>query len=217
MAANQTASNQPFPGSALTSAGHSGPSARPLSTEAPGLLTTQRLMFRMVRPSDEAALLDAAEPMRAQLEDLGLWKPDESPAQYFARQLAMCEAGEDRGLAFRRIAILGDATIVGGFNLISITRGLEFECEANWWVAPALRRRGLATEAVQALLDHALTESPRGLGLHAVRAHIRPDNEASRRVARRAGMRLLPGRTRVPVGDRWVDHEVWKRSILDTP
>jgi RimJ/RimL family protein N-acetyltransferase len=57
--------------------------------------------------------------------------------------------------------------------------------EVSYVVAPALRRRGLASRAVSALLSWAGQE----LGVGVVLLNCRPDNLASRRVAEKCGFR----------------------------
>lgn len=72
--------------------------------------------------------------------------------------------------------------------------GLEpDEVEIGWITHPARRGLGLATEAAGAAAAHALST----LGLDHLVAYVRPDNEASLRVAAKLGMRERgPGRTR---------------------
>lgn len=69
-------------------------------------------------------------------------------------------------------------------------------------VEPASQRRGIATEAVAALLEHCFV----ALGLHRLQAFIHPDNAASRALAERLGFRcegLL--REHLRVGEAWRD------------
>lgn len=58
--------------------------------------------------------------------------------------------------------------------------------EIGYHVEPADRRRGLATEAVWALLDWAA-----GQGVHRIRASIAPANQASRATIAHFGFRLV--------------------------
>jgi [ribosomal protein S5]-alanine N-acetyltransferase len=53
----------------------------------------------------------------------------------------------------------------------------------GYMVEPASQRKGIATEAVAALLEHCFS----ALGLHRVQALIHPDNAASRALAERLG------------------------------
>ena len=64
------------------------------------------------------------------------------------------------------------------------------EVEVGWVVARPAWGRGYATEAAARWLDVGFGE----LGLTEILAVIRPENEASHRVARRLGMERQPGR-----------------------
>ena len=57
------------------------------------------------------------------------------------------------------------------------------EPELSWMIVPALRGRGLATEAARAVRDTAFGP----LGMTSLISLIKPGNEASRRVALKAG------------------------------
>jgi RimJ/RimL family protein N-acetyltransferase len=67
------------------------------------------------------------------------------------------------------------------------------EVEAGWEIVPELRRRGFATEAMQAAIGDAWT---RAQATHLV-AYIRPENAVSQRVAAKLGFAVRgPGLTR---------------------
>jgi RimJ/RimL family protein N-acetyltransferase len=70
-------------------------------------------------------------------------------------------------------------------------------------VYPALRRIGLATEGLQALLDWLFERS----GVERVRAAIPPDNAPSIRVAEKVGMQLV-GRAEDPQAGEVLHYEV---------
>ena len=75
------------------------------------------------------------------------------------------------------------------------------EIEIGWAFGPAAWGHGYATEAANAWLEHAFTT----FGLDEVIAVVRPENEASHRVARRLGME--------PAGRRHVygaEHDVYR-------
>jgi ribosomal-protein-alanine N-acetyltransferase len=125
----------------------------------------------------------------------------------------MCRAGDEHGTAWRRIGVLDDGHIAGAFNLNTITRGLNFESDANWWISADVTQQGLGTEGVHAMLDFALAELPQGLGLHRVHAAIMPGNAASIRLARHVGLTKQPGsRVSIRLADRWELHEIYDRN-----
>jgi ribosomal-protein-alanine N-acetyltransferase len=82
----------------------------------------------------------------------------------------------------------------------------------GYLINPAYQRRGLATEAVSAMLDFCFGE----MGLHRVQAFIHPDNSASRRLAEALGFGsegLL--RDNLRVGDEWRDDMLYSRLKTD--
>ncbi|MEV6637654.1 GNAT family protein [Actinoplanes sp. NPDC051470] len=98
-----------------------------------------------------------------------------------------------------------DGTLVGGVMLINIDAdGGQFD--VGCWLEPAGAGRGLVTRAAARLLDYGFTER----GWHRANWKCRPDNEASRAVARRLGMRLEGTlREDFPHLGRRHDTEIW--------
>jgi RimJ/RimL family protein N-acetyltransferase len=80
----------------------------------------------------------------------------------------------------------GDA-LVGLVNLFDIRPGTD--AELGYWVHPAARGRGVASEACRLALRHAFVdERDGGLGLVRVRARAAEENTGSRRVLDRSGL-----------------------------
>jgi RimJ/RimL family protein N-acetyltransferase len=79
--------------------------------------------------------------------------------------------------------------VAGEVGLSSIERQTG-TAEIGWWTAPAHRRRGVASTAVELVARWAETEL--GLDLH---ARCDPANPASAAVARRAGVRVTEARS----------------------
>jgi RimJ/RimL family protein N-acetyltransferase/8-oxo-dGTP pyrophosphatase MutT (NUDIX family) len=93
--------------------------------------------------------------------------------------------------------------------------------ELSWTLYAGNRGRGHATRAVRVLADYAMTDVGQGgLGLGRVESHIEPGNEASLRVATRAGLRregvrrVLPGTGERAETDAYV---VLARLATDPP
>lgn len=183
--------------------------AAPVRVTVPEPVWTERLMLRRLEGRDRDAFLGLVKDNTAHLEGLfPLHEPGESDDAYFDRMLDAAAEGDARGNAWRRVALLGDGSIVGCFHLNAITRGLAWEADASWWIAREHTGRGLATEGVRAMLDHAFEPLPAGLGLHAVHCGISPGNAASRRVAEKCGFRCVPDRqSYLKVGPNWVMHD----------
>ncbi|MEX0876513.1 MAG: GNAT family protein, partial [Phycisphaerales bacterium] len=178
-------------------------------------LTTERLTFRMLTASDAPAFIAALDRSRALLRRwIPINRESESDAHFFHRTMTRARIQNTEGNAWRRAAFLdsGDqrGRFVGMFNLIKIERGLEWSCEANWWVDADLSGRGLATEGVRGILDFALAEHPVGLGLHRVRAMICKDNPASVRIAQKCGLSPTGGRDLFEINNALVNHDEYE-------
>ncbi len=106
-----------------------------------------------------------------------------------------------RGLGWGAVVVRGTGQIVGNAALMPTPDGRS-DIEVGWHLARAHWGMGYATEAAGALVDHAFT----ALALSRVVADIVPDNDRSRAVATRLGMR--PEETVMRAGRV---HDVWVR------
>src|SRR3712207_1299751 len=84
-------------------------------------------------------------------------------------------------LAFER----SSGELAGFFALSEIVRGSFQSAYLGYYAAAPLAGRGLMTEAMQDVLDHAFD----ALRLHRVEANIQPANARSLALARRCGFR----------------------------
>ncbi len=189
----------------------------PLEVSDRTVIRSERLLLRPLGDSDRAPFIDLVRRSRAQLDRWSaLHRPGETDSELFDRQLELTRAGDRRSTAARRAVLLADGTLVGACNLNSISRGLQFESDCNWWIGTEFAGRGYATEALRALTDFALRDLPHGLGLHRVYAGIRPDNAASIAVARKCGFtRQQQVKSYLNVGGAWELHDMYVRDVLD--
>jgi [ribosomal protein S5]-alanine N-acetyltransferase len=184
------------------------------------LLQTNRMILRPPEASDRQALLGAVAASRAELDEfMPLHADEESDDAMFDRHLELAVQAMAQRAAppyVRLLGVLSDGRIAGGFNINTISRGLEWRADLNWWIATPLAGQGLATEGLAAIVNYALDDLPGGLGLHIVHAWITRDNLASARVAERAGLkRQGEEKSYVSTGGRWVLHDCFARSIAD--
>lgn len=178
-------------------------------------LTTQRLTFRLLLPNDESSFIQAINHDRSNLRRwIPLTKNNESDGHFFERTMTKARVQDVEGVAWRRAAFIGDGPdagrFVGMFNLIKIERGLEWSCEANWWVDADLAGQGYGSEGVQGMMDYALAEHPVGLGLHRVRAQICADNPASVRLAQRCGFSQNGRRDLLDINHALINHDEYE-------
>lgn len=79
----------------------------------------------------------------------------------------------------------GSGNLLGNIALMPLDER-PGDAEISYWLAPAGRGRGAATEAVTLLVDWAFTEG----AFHRIILRTKPGNERSQAVARRAGFTL---------------------------
>jgi len=177
------------------------------STTRPGphRIQTTRLVVRLVEPDDvdEAIAYD-----RRNAENFAMWAPTPSADPFdrdkrrerIARRRA--EADADTGYGF--IATLrDDPCIVAGISLNQVTRLAFQACHLGYSVDREHEGKGLASEAVRAVVDFAFET----LGLHRIMANYQPTNERSGRLLRRLG--FVPegyARDYLFINGTWRDH-----------
>lgn len=188
------------------------------TSDTPGTtLHTQRLLLRPPVPADA----DAYERAIIALTDSGdvssgVSLPGEGARTIVKRQLDMAAKGLRTGNALRRaIFDRTDAqAILGCCNLITIERGLEWYAELAFWLTPSARGKGMAREACEAVVQHALADLPGGLGVTSVRAYVQPDNRPAQSVLDAVGFTHKPAvREHKPTGGEHRPYELWIRGI----
>lgn len=152
---------------------------------APSLpIRTERLLLRAFRPDDFKPLLAFHS-----LPDAVRFVPfeprtRESMASALERKMASRTLQQDGDLLEFAVISTADGSLVG--DVLLALRSLEHATlEVGYLFHPASGGRGLATEAVRALLDLAFHE----LGVHRVVARVDVRNTASRALCTRLGMR----------------------------
>lgn len=175
---------------------------------------TPRLLLRPLRESDRDEFL------RVHAISLGFitpWVPQryitDKPGDLFRQELAKAEVYAAAGAAAGGLRLIAEriepasAGIAGYFNLNNIIRGVFQNADASWQLAADATGRGLATEALGAMLDIAFAAPPLGLGLHRIQANIIPDNHKSIALAERCGFRREGlARAMLKIAGHWRDH-----------
>jgi ribosomal-protein-alanine N-acetyltransferase len=145
-------------------------------------LRTERLELRPLDPVADAAAMASlwADP------DYGTYLLEPAPADpdEMSRRLAWVD-DEPPGLGGWVTLTREDAAVVGRMSLRRWPHDPAGPPELGWYIAPRLWGRGLASEAMTAVLAHARDT----LGLAQVVAIVREDNARSAALARRLGGR----------------------------
>ena len=168
--------------------------------------------MRLLRPSDAPALAAAYQRNR---DHLSSWEPVR-PREYFteagqaadiAKRLAAHEAGDQYPLAL----IAGDA-IVGRFNVAGVVRGPFQSAGLGYWVDGDYTGSGLASAAVQVIVEKARSE----LRLHRLEASTLLHNVGSQRVLVKAGFRKIGmAPSYLQIAGTWQDHNLYQVILHD--
>ena len=166
----------------------------------------ERVFLRAPAVADRRALL------RVRRESEGFLRPWEpSPPRgtawagprWFAGLLAKARRADADAVLVCRA---DDGAPMGVFGLSAIVRGAFHSGYLSYWIGERFAGKGYMAEAGELYLRRAF----RTLGLHRVEANLRPENEASRALARRLGLRLEGYSPRyLKIAGRWCDHERW--------
>jgi [ribosomal protein S5]-alanine N-acetyltransferase len=163
---------------------------------------SERLELVWLSPELIEALLAGRRDEAARLGGFAIPEgfPDDHDARFLALRLRQAKEDASRGPWYVRAIVLTDdgRRMIGhvgfhgppGVNSRRDPKAVEI----GYTVFPEHRRRGYATEAVRALLDHA-----RAQGIHHFVASVGPANEPSLAIVRRLGFR--------EVGRHWDDED----------
>ena len=177
-------------------------------------LVTPRLVLRPPRTSDVAEL---RRLLRTNHEHLRPWNPaprsGEDPSSITEISKVVLRQRRDlkRGTGFVLMPATIDApaTFIGKIALNGIMRGAMWGAYLGYWMAVDEQGKGLAVEAIRAVLDFGFGP----VGLHRVQAAIMPRNERSQRVIERLGFRREGYAERyLQIAGKWEDHILFART-----
>ncbi|GAC1414408.1 MAG: GNAT family N-acetyltransferase [Candidatus Velthaea sp.] len=172
------------------------------------MIETERFIIELPAPQHAAGL---AAYYERNAEHLRRWEP-QRPQNYFMpafhaaaipRDLANAKA--DRGYYFVAFERTDLERVAASINLSNIVRGVFQACHLGYSIDAALQGRGLASEAVGAVVNHAFAH----MRLHRVMANYHPANERSGNLLRRLGF-VVEGYAR----DYLFIDGAWRDSIL---
>lgn len=100
--------------------------------------------------------------------------------------------------------MLWDDEVVGQLSVSEIGWGALRSAQIGYWIAHSHAGRGITPTAVALVMDYLFGD----LGLHRVEICIRPENDASRRVIEKLGLRYEGRRERyIHIDGDWRDHD----------
>ncbi len=168
----------------------------------PEILNTRRLRLRKLEAADAGALAKVlCDPaaMRWYPRQYSRMEVDDWIARNRARY-------DDDGFGLWAVEWSKDGSFVGDCGLVLQSLEETRVVEVGYHVLPAWQRRGIATEAALACRDYARDV----LRVGKLYAFVRPENEASRRVAAAMGMQVEKSLVR-GAGDFL--HEIWATEL----
>jgi RimJ/RimL family protein N-acetyltransferase len=147
------------------------------------VIRTQRLLLRPVADADAVAVTEACSD-----PEISLYMPViASPYRLADAHAFIGESAKAWEAATEATFAIVDAGSKEFLGVIGV--GLGDDEAVGYWIAPGARGRGLATEALRAVVDWIRTAH----GVHRLWLATHPDNVASQRVAEKAGFRRQPG------------------------
>ena len=176
--------------------------------ERPALMT-RRLKLRMPAPEDAQSIAEIANNMNIASQTRRI------PHPYSLKDaedwIASVQNPGANGETAFLITAKGDNAILGAAGLTVSECG---EAEIGYWIGEPFWGGGLATEAAQAIIDHAFNE----LGAERIFACCQAANDASRKVLEKCGFKHSgPGmcacgalNSMVASEDFWLERGVWK-------
>ncbi|HEY7829729.1 MAG TPA: GNAT family protein [Solirubrobacteraceae bacterium] len=167
--------------------------------------------LRLLEESDAKELHALIDANRAYLARWMPWAQEQTAEQTLAFILATRE--QLAGNNGFQLALTDQQRIVGvlGFHSVDwVNRATSL----GYWLAESAQGQGLVTEAVSALIDHAL----RGWQLNRVEIRAAVENLRSRAIPERLGFKQEGTlRQTMRLGDRYLDHVVYSMLASDWP
>ncbi len=148
---------------------------------------------------------------------LGPWEathPDSSEVTPSFTRMVRTFGREARAGRMLPFVIEVDSRLVGQLTVAGLGWGSLRSGHIGYWVDRAMAGRGIAPTAVALATDHCLFT----VGMHRVEVNIRPENQASLRVAQKLGFRPEGVRKRyLHIDGAWRDHATFALTVEDVP
>lgn len=160
--------------------------------------------------------------MRANAEHLKPWNPappaGEDPSSITEVSKTVLRHRRDwkhgSGFVFMVAEREHPGTFIGKIALNGVMRGAMHGAYLGYWVVADSQGRGVATEAIRAVLDFAFGPA----ALHRVQAAIMPRNVRSLRVIEKLGFRREGYAERyLQIAGKWEDHVLFAKTKEEHP
>jgi ribosomal-protein-alanine N-acetyltransferase len=140
--------------------------------------------------------------------------PDVSELAPTFGQMVRAFSREARAGRMLPFAVDLDGELVGQLTVSGIGWGSLRSGQIGYWVDHRVAGRGITPTAVAMAVDHCFF----AIGLHRVEVNIRPENQASLRVAHKLGFRPEGIRRRyLHIDGAWRDHSTFALTVEELP
>lgn len=166
-------------------------------------ITTKRMTLQMIDDTYADQVLAFAVRNKTYLEE---WEPLRTEDFYTSsvqQELLRDEAAKNQEGSLCKFWLFLDGRIIGAVALSNIVRGVFQSCHLGYKIDELQQGKGLMTEAVEAVVNHAFHE----IRLHRIEANIMPRNQASLRVVQKLGFQNEgTSRNYLKINGKWEDH-----------
>jgi ribosomal-protein-alanine N-acetyltransferase len=146
------------------------------------IVMNNQLCLSEFRPSDKPALIEHLNDQDIYERTFRIPFPyTDADADAFLARVA--KATEQHGQSAHFAIRTGDDALIGGCGLNDFEIGKSHRAEIGYWLAKPFWGRGIMTEVVQRMCQHAFEE----FGLAKIIAHVYTMNPASARVLEKCG------------------------------
>lgn len=143
-------------------------------------ITTKRMTLQMIDDSYADQVLAFVVRNKTHLEEWEPLRTEDFYAYSVQQEILQDEAAKIQEGSLRKFWLFRSGRIIGSVALSNIVRGAFQSCHLGYKIDEQEQGKGLMTEAVEAVVDHAFHE----LRLHRIEANIMPRNQASLRGSR---------------------------------
>lgn len=169
-------------------------------------LTSGDITLRCLARADETEWLAVRRRHRAWL---GPWEASTPPGRADAPvtfpQLVRRERRQWKDESGYPFVIVHEGELVGRVTVAGIRWGAECGASIGYWIAQTHAGRGIVPRAVAMASEHAFSR-----GIHRLEIAVRPENDASLRVAAKLGFREEGlRRSHLYIDGAWRDHRVF--------
>lgn len=184
---------------------------------APAPMRSGPVTVRLIRVSDAGRLQQLLRENRAWLETWEATLPGtqlEPPGSFPLKGAIRSLRRQVRRAVGLPYVVELDGRLVGQVSIADIAWGAIRSAQIGYWVAEDAAGRGVIPTAVRLIMDDAFSR----IGLHRIEICMRPENDASRRVVEKLGMRYEGRRLRyIHIDGAWRDHDCYALTAEEWP